>query len=345
MRFFLSFCIIFLLGQDSFTQTITSSNTPVPGDIFIQTDMDPSSVWEGLPGIQTWDFSSIAPDTNTEVDSFYFKSPSSTIFGTEFPESNLAAQRRWTYPPNIADYYYYFITSPDSLIQTGEARAFFELHYDTPVVLMKYPFVYGDSLSAPYNGEYIYFSEHRFRWGSNTVKADGKGTLILPAGTFNDVLRVKYIRTEIDSFEAGFKTEKLFTEYKWYKDGYKFPLFEILYEESGGFEVKYAKLNNELTTGIINYSTLSPTHSKLYQNYPNPFNPETKIKFDIKRSGLVTLKVYDILGNEIETLISNNLNLGSYEFTWSPGHYPSGVYYYKLESNGVSFVKKMVLIK
>ena len=81
------------------------------------------------------------------------------------------------------------------------------------------------------------------------------------------------------------------------------------------------------------------------QNYPNPFNPSTKIKFEIKDSRFTILKIYDILGKEIETLVNEKLSPGTYEVNWNASQYPSGVYFYRLDANGFSDMKKMILMK
>ncbi|MFC2092740.1 T9SS type A sorting domain-containing protein [Bacteroidota bacterium] len=83
----------------------------------------------------------------------------------------------------------------------------------------------------------------------------------------------------------------------------------------------------------------------LGQNYPNPFNPVTKINFDIPKSGFVTLKIYDMLGKEVQTLVSSDLTTGSYSVDFDASRLTSGVYFYKLKTNDYSDVKKMVLIK
>jgi DNA-binding beta-propeller fold protein YncE len=89
---------------------------------------------------------------------------------------------------------------------------------------------------------------------------------------------------------------------------------------------------------------------KLYQNYPNPFNPSTVIKFQIKESGFVTLKVYDILGKEIATLVNEKLKTGIYETQFSANsvsntQLSSGTYFYRIITDGYTETKKMLLIK
>lgn len=86
----------------------------------------------------------------------------------------------------------------------------------------------------------------------------------------------------------------------------------------------------------------------LSQNFPNPFNPSTKIKFRISSAsggGFVNLKVYDVLGNEIATLVSENKPAGTYEVNWNAENIPSGVYFYKLTAGNLIETKKMLLLK
>jgi hypothetical protein len=99
------------------------------------------------------------------------------------------------------------------------------------------------------------------------------------------------------------------------------------------------------TIGLQNISNEIPSGYTLLQNYPNPFNPVTKISFAIPKASYVKLIVYDMLGREIETLVNENLNAGTYNADWSASAYPSGVYFYKLESESFVLTRKMILIK
>jgi M6 family metalloprotease-like protein len=99
-----------------------------------------------------------------------------------------------------------------------------------------------------------------------------------------------------------------------------------------------------VSSGIQQTNSIASEY-KLMQNYPNPFNPETKINFQIKESGFVTLKIYDILGKEVTTLVNENLNSGVYEINWNAKSFTSGVYFYKLETEKFSDVKKMLMVK
>jgi photosystem II stability/assembly factor-like uncharacterized protein len=90
---------------------------------------------------------------------------------------------------------------------------------------------------------------------------------------------------------------------------------------------------------------LSPLKFNLAQNYPNPFNPETNIKYQITNNSYVDLKVYDILGKEVSTLVSEFKTAGYYDVKFSGNNLSTGVYFYKLKVNNFISVKKMLLIK
>jgi hypothetical protein len=83
----------------------------------------------------------------------------------------------------------------------------------------------------------------------------------------------------------------------------------------------------------------------LEQNYPNPFNPETKISFDIPIQGFVSLKIFDALGREVNTLVNEVKVPGSYSVDFNGTNLPSGIYFYKLQTENYSETKKMLLIK
>lgn len=108
-------------------------------------------------------------------------------------------------------------------------------------------------------------------------------------------------------------------------------------------------LNFKLTvsnsiTSIKNRGNL-PDNFYLSQNYPNPFNPSTTIEFKIPESGFVTLKIYDILGREVKTLVNEEKTPGSYKVSFNASIFASGVYFYRLTSGSYTSIKKMVLLK
>ncbi|MBK6536253.1 MAG: SBBP repeat-containing protein [Ignavibacteria bacterium] len=115
------------------------------------------------------------------------------------------------------------------------------------------------------------------------------------------------------------------------------------YVTSSGFDfitIKYSQ-----TVGVNQISGNLPEKFLLEQNYPNPFNPNTNIRYTIEEAGYTSLTVYNSVGIELSTLISENLQAGSYSAEFNAENYPSGVYYYKLTSGDFTQVKKMILLK
>jgi hypothetical protein len=106
-------------------------------------------------------------------------------------------------------------------------------------------------------------------------------------------------------------------------------------------------LETKLTDEIVSIESdgLIANTFILEQNYPNPFNPSTKIEFSIQDFGFVSLKVYDILGNEVATLVNSEKPAGVYELEWNAGNVPSGVYFYQLKTEDFVETKKMILMK
>ncbi|MFZ4591580.1 MAG: T9SS type A sorting domain-containing protein [Ignavibacteria bacterium] len=88
-----------------------------------------------------------------------------------------------------------------------------------------------------------------------------------------------------------------------------------------------------------------PEKFSLSQNYPNPFNPKTNINFQVPKTSLVTLKVYDVLGREVVALVNEKMQAGSYKVDFDGSRYTSGTYFYRLETDGYAETKKMLLIK
>jgi len=103
-------------------------------------------------------------------------------------------------------------------------------------------------------------------------------------------------------------------------------------------EISYYNLNGDVVIGV-------PSEFELSQNYPNPFNPETNISFNIPAEGFVSLKVYNTSGKEVSNLINENKPAGYYSVNFNAANLSSGIYYYRIEFNGISKVMKMALIK
>jgi hypothetical protein len=180
------------------------------------------------------------------------------------------------------------------------------------------------------------------------------------ASTYPDSMRVMYSTS--DSIPEGTWVE--LGRYKVSTSGWELKKFRApTTSENGRFAIRYCVAdggpsgsNSDYTgtdliqivrtgsSSVISNSSLVETYS-LSQNYPNPFNPVTMINFALPKSGFVSLKVYNALGNEVKSLVNEVKSAGNYSVNFNASEFSSGVYFYKLESNGFVNTKKMMLIK
>lgn len=101
----------------------------------------------------------------------------------------------------------------------------------------------------------------------------------------------------------------------------------------------------DYTPTAIDNKTESPNNFELMQNYPNPFNPTTTIKYQIPTSSLVTLKIYNVLGQEVATLVNEMEGTGNYTIKFNADKFASGTYFYRLQAGSLVETKKMLLLK
>lgn len=103
------------------------------------------------------------------------------------------------------------------------------------------------------------------------------------------------------------------------------------------------RINNAV--GIAKNNNNIPERFMLYQNYPNPFNPTTLIGFDIPKDANVTVRIYDLIGREVQTVVNEFKKAGSYKFNFDASLLSSGSYFYEINAGDFRDTKKMVLIK
>jgi len=162
--------------------------------------------------------------------------------------------------------------------------------------------------------------------------------------------------TEINN--AGFEVERKSTSSNWQKIGfvngngtttekqtYSFTDKSVT-EGNYSYRLKQVDFNGVFEySNFIEVNVLNPDKFELNQNYPNPFNPNTSIKFSLPSAGNVKLSVYNLLGQEVQTLINGFKEAGIHTVNFEAKNINSGIYLYKLEANGLTSVKKMTLLK
>ena len=124
------------------------------------------------------------------------------------------------------------------------------------------------------------------------------------------------------------------------------------YSDATGFTGSYVyRLKQIDQDGSFKYSQSvevsisAPEQFALAQNYPNPFNPTTNISFTLPSKGFVSLKVFDMLGREVATIVSEEMSAGSYSKQWNAANISSGIYFYRLQAGSFTETKKLVLLR
>ena len=172
----------------------------------------------------------------------------------------------------------------------------------------------------------------------------------LPCSWLNDVVFINdSVGWAVGDYGYIWLTTDQGVSWKQVESGTTSHLYRIFFFDGGsigyilgadGTLLKYDK-----TVNLKEEKPFSPISFSLSQNFPNPFNSTTKIDFSIEHASFTTLAIYDVLGRNVSTLVSDNLNAGSYSRLWRADNHPSGVYFYRLESSEYSETKKLIMQK
>ncbi len=325
---------------------LNSDRKPVIGDSFTTMDMDTLGVTEGSAGINvTWNFSNLT-STGEQITANYI-SPSAAPNDSLFPGSDVAVSY-----DGLS--YTFYDTDGSTVHSLGSSYEDFSIVYSNTEKVSEYPFTFNSNLLDNFQAEYE-MGEGLVNRNIGIIQftGDAYGTIILPDGSSYAALRVKIFRQTVDTmFVAGIPlsvTEVKSTTYEWYTNERKYPVFGISYIEinvNGSVtNHKVVEYNIQNATDVKEDPQQVVSEFELNQNYPNPFNPGTSIKYAISSMQFVTLKVYDIIGNEVATLVDEYKPAGSYEVDFDASKLSSGVYLYRLQSGGNIITKKMTLIK
>jgi len=105
------------------------------------------------------------------------------------------------------------------------------------------------------------------------------------------------------------------------------------------------EIKNQITNVDDRGNLYIPKEYKLEQNYPNPFNPTTTIKYSIPKESFVSLKIYNLIGEEVATLVNEEKTIGNYKIEFDATGLPSGIYFYRLQAGSFVDTKKMIIVK
>ncbi len=315
----------------------------------------------GSPGGgNNWDFQWFGlnnPVFNTVM------SPDDTPFRNQFAQSTHCLYNWFTQEGNVYKNYSYLNLTATDFSLSGDASTFSWIEGSLlkvvnipPEILFALPLSYGLSWMQNYMSTYTYSVNGNIQneeISSITINSvvDAWGTITVPGGVTTDALRLKEDKITVNQTTGSYERVIIYTFITKNNGEFTVPV-DTTQPDNGEVNVNgVVSWNGNFTTGIDGFKN-PPDEYSLKQNYPNPFNPSTKIKFTIPNAGQrdsspynVTLKVYDVLGNEVATLINEVKPAGTYEVEFNAEHLPSGMYFAKLTANDFTRVIKMTLLK
>lgn len=314
------------------TLTATGINAGI-GETFVLNSFT-TQVNPGSSGTnQTWDFSSL---TGTPATSIVVL-PSSTPNGSYFPNANTA----WS-TPGVG--YSYMKTSSTAWQNCGFSPELSPviLSYSDLEDMLRFPFTYNNSYTDTWATQFVSAGYTYYRTGTTTVTADGYGTIIIPGGTYTNVLRVHFLQEYQDSTYISIPYIINYTndEYIWYKDGYHCQLAAIYTLTSSMSSTSYGG----------NYPTLSSDVNEIYNPisfltvFPNPATDNITLNFILQQSGELEIIVSDITGRQTSVLHTQAAIIGENSINMDLSVLSSGIYIVNIRLQGINIANKQISI-
>ena len=349
----LGLLILFALSTTVSAQiTITSSSLARIGTVVHKrSSTERLTVDPDLPGEnQLWDLRGYeCPSMTTEE----YVDPATTEYSSTFPTSTICV--RYTSSDGTVTELYrrlqgdHYESLGGVLFQEGFDPSI--LIYEPPLLLMTLPFVYGSpaTINVTHSSAEILPGVTLFLWDSTVTVVDGWGTVLTDSGSY-EVLRT-YEESWGASWFAGETPDTTVYSYFRWKEEHGIQIGSFGYQ---GLDT--AGIAGVNVTDFIQYVDVPSqpniiTNFSLLQNYPNPFNSTTQIRFDLPATSQVQLRVYDIMGREVNTLIGNEqMSVGSHVVSWngtsnSGANVASGTYICRIEAGSYQNDMKMILLK
>jgi hypothetical protein len=347
------------MAQVTLTASDIDAQLAVGNSIITVSDTLTTSVNIGSPGSTSWDFSGLLNHTSTTMTSV---TPSTTPFISQFPGTTNALKTSLAgsfsgIPGTVAGDLYTYVARGTNLVNLGSMGS-------GTITLPGANPLPGQLLiqNAPPDTTYGLPFTRGTQWGSTfatttviTIAAiefsrtvrnyilsyvvDAYGPMKMPGGSIHQALRVR----------KEDRSGNTIVSYSFIaKDGatVQVTAFDPLSPDSGTITVarKYVSWTGGPPVSVQN-SHAVPGEYSLLQNYPNPFNPTTEIGYNVPATGYVTLKVYDLLGREVATLVNEQKVPGSYSAKFDASGLGSGVYLYRLRAGDFVATKRLVLLK
>lgn len=333
------FLVQTVCAQFSLTQQTHGLNT---GDIHVTKSVefaDPGKSGENV----IWDFSKL-DCTGNKISNII--ETTGLNDNTSLNKSNVAIESDNTI--------FFYTINQNELVYNGLTTNRSVVVFDTPIHRMKYPFTYGNSFESTFTGHGTYGgTSETFVNGDIHIEADGNGTIVLPNGILNNVLRVKTQSRIMEISECSFE-ETITTKYLWYAQNERYPVFALLHtvvktpekgavvNKKGYYSDKvFASRNKSITASINNY--LNMEHS--YKVFPNPFAENLTVDVELAEKSHVEIDVFDMNGKYISSIandkypahIQQKFNISGAGLKLS-----QGVYFVRLKLGNKTYLERVV---
>ncbi len=332
------------LAQITITSGDVANMFAVGNSATIHTDTLQSSVDIGSPGGgNNWDFTMLQSNLTVSLESV---DPASTPYIGDFPGANICTYSLGSAGGDQIEIWSYSILNGtfdnlgNAMIISSQPGFLVEIRNDPYRRTFEHPMTINSQWSHPFT-QTIWVNGTPLIPSSVTLSAlvDAYGTMTIPGGASYEALRIR------DEITISGLTSVSYNFVA--KNGAEVSVHAVDSNppNSGAINADGTSYSGAMTTTGVEQISGLPNNYSLSQNYPNPFNPTTNIEYSIPEASFVELKVYDVLGNEVASLVNEQQQAGVYRAEFAGSELSSGMYFARITANEFTQVVKMILLK
>lgn len=329
--FFLTVIALAFINPLQAQPTITTASfTPQPGENFLVHLFPYQAAGIGGAGL-IWDFSGV---TATGTANMNHVDPASTPSSASFPDATVAVSQGTAYSyfeGTSSAWYYNGVVASGNLIPYSDAEK-----------LMEFPFTYNDSYSDNFGATFT-AGVTITRAGTVNVSADAYGTLMLPYGTINNVIRVKVIENYTDSYTITVPVTLTYaaTNYYWYKADTHYPVLSISSLDQDGTLYQGATYLDQAHISAVEENIANAINLNVF---PNPSGSVATVSFELMQPEQIVLSVYNSVGQLVKVMEQNQLGAGNHRYELNTSDYAAGLYTLKVAVGDKAGMKKMSVL-
>lgn len=355
---FLLFLFLSTQAQVTITQADVAATLSLGKTVTTYADTLNTNVNIGATGQSSWDFSGHPHQLEFDAESI---NPGSSPAAGTFGSANYVTYSQPTFAGVTSNTWVHLGLDGNAYSDLGTytevAAAGFTtqttIQMNSAEVIMQLPLTFGASWT--YNGTRdvnvnivgIPFPQSYTVDATITRTVDAWGTLVMPDGRSVNVLRIKIV-TELTSNMGGVPSSSTDLSFTFISpDGSSLHVNAVDANQADNGVISVNQVAWNYGSGATSVDQIEDLANDfvLSQNYPNPFNPTTNIQYSIPKASHVSLKVYDVLGNEVATLVNEELSSGVYNSKFDASALSSGIYFYTLTADNFTATRKLMLIK